>query len=445
MPFKSQAQRGFMFAKHPEMAKEWEKETPANANLPEHVKKMAEGGVVESDEEKDPSIIPEDIKDFVQKAHKEQQESRPDEKWRIVPAKKEDTIAPYKRDDKGMEESSIVDSLKGLDLPHFDEGGLVSPFDVDAGASDTVKMNGIVPPPPPQVPDQPPIAPPAAAPIVPRGTMAPEAPMAPKPPVAAPPALTDQDFMDKANKMLGLNPQEQAGFMKMLGDRSQKGQIGAAVAGIGDAIASGGTLGKVNPGALNKSEELIQNKEKQGIEGMQTIRGNQEKTLEVADKLEARDPQSPLSKWAQKAYGPVGKKIGLNLDNASAALIGDVTGKGVDALNTEYQNQLKMMGLDLQKKQVEATIGNQKAERDIAREGHQAEAAKTLADRGIFKTLVNAIPGTAGHAATKVLEKQAQGLPVTEGPVKVNSMEEYKALPSGTHYVDSYGKEKVKK
>jgi hypothetical protein len=36
MPFKSQAQRGFMYAKHPEIAKRWEKETP-EGKLPEHV------------------------------------------------------------------------------------------------------------------------------------------------------------------------------------------------------------------------------------------------------------------------------------------------------------------------------------------------------------------------------------------------------------------------
>lgn len=36
MPFKSQAQRGFMYAKHPEIAKRWEKETH-EGKLPEHV------------------------------------------------------------------------------------------------------------------------------------------------------------------------------------------------------------------------------------------------------------------------------------------------------------------------------------------------------------------------------------------------------------------------
>ena len=39
MPFKSEAQRKLMYAKHPEMAKEWEEKTPKNKKLPKKVKK----------------------------------------------------------------------------------------------------------------------------------------------------------------------------------------------------------------------------------------------------------------------------------------------------------------------------------------------------------------------------------------------------------------------
>ena len=39
MPFKSQSQRKFMYAKHPEMAKEWEEKTPKGKALPKKVKK----------------------------------------------------------------------------------------------------------------------------------------------------------------------------------------------------------------------------------------------------------------------------------------------------------------------------------------------------------------------------------------------------------------------
>lgn len=39
MPFKSKAQRRFMYAKHPKMAAEWEAKTAKGKKLPEKVKK----------------------------------------------------------------------------------------------------------------------------------------------------------------------------------------------------------------------------------------------------------------------------------------------------------------------------------------------------------------------------------------------------------------------
>lgn len=37
MPFKSEAQRRFMFARHPDIARRFEAETPRDADLPQHV------------------------------------------------------------------------------------------------------------------------------------------------------------------------------------------------------------------------------------------------------------------------------------------------------------------------------------------------------------------------------------------------------------------------
>lgn len=39
MPFKSQAQRRFMFAKHPKIASRWAKHTPKGSKLPEKKRK----------------------------------------------------------------------------------------------------------------------------------------------------------------------------------------------------------------------------------------------------------------------------------------------------------------------------------------------------------------------------------------------------------------------
>ncbi len=38
MPFKSQAQRSFMYAKHPAIAKRWSKEFPNQGKLPKYAK-----------------------------------------------------------------------------------------------------------------------------------------------------------------------------------------------------------------------------------------------------------------------------------------------------------------------------------------------------------------------------------------------------------------------
>lgn len=41
MPFKSEAQRRFMYAKHPEIAKRFERKTSKKKKLPEHVRQKA--------------------------------------------------------------------------------------------------------------------------------------------------------------------------------------------------------------------------------------------------------------------------------------------------------------------------------------------------------------------------------------------------------------------
>ena len=43
MPFKSLAQRRYMYAKHPKMAAEWEKHTSKGKKLPKHVKNKKRG------------------------------------------------------------------------------------------------------------------------------------------------------------------------------------------------------------------------------------------------------------------------------------------------------------------------------------------------------------------------------------------------------------------
>lgn len=46
MPFKSQAQRRFMYSQEPKLAKQFEKETPKGKKLPEKVKKENKSNVL---------------------------------------------------------------------------------------------------------------------------------------------------------------------------------------------------------------------------------------------------------------------------------------------------------------------------------------------------------------------------------------------------------------
>jgi len=65
MPFESKSQQRFMFAKHPEIAKEFAAATPDISKLPEHVKKMDEGGIAEPDDKKFAADLGQGIKEGV--------------------------------------------------------------------------------------------------------------------------------------------------------------------------------------------------------------------------------------------------------------------------------------------------------------------------------------------------------------------------------------------
>jgi len=41
MPFKSEAQKGWMYANHPQMARQWQEHTPKGTKLPAKLKKKS--------------------------------------------------------------------------------------------------------------------------------------------------------------------------------------------------------------------------------------------------------------------------------------------------------------------------------------------------------------------------------------------------------------------
>lgn len=83
-----------------------------------------------------------------------------------------------------------------------------------------------------------------------------------------------------------------------------------------------------------------------------------------------------------------------------------MAGKGVEELNTEYQGELKQMGLQLQKEQVEATKANQEAERRQAEVTQKQSAQEKVAGRTLAQRLADKVLGNPAEAA---LEKSATG------------------------------------
>ena len=340
------------------------------------VQMLAKGGEVEDHGEgpmvgneengmKDPSEIPDDIREYIDKAHKQIRESRPDENWHIKPAEKKEPVAPYKKqedEEKGWESlaTNVREEGPGAneEIPGYDEGGQTP--DPNQDLSDIAKMGGMAPGVPLPA-AQPPMPAPVAAPMATPPPM--PAPKPPMPPVSAATAPTDEDFMARANKMLGLNPDQQAGFMKLLGDNAQKGQIGAGIAGIGDAIAAGGTLGKVNPGGMARSEDLIQGKTKEGLEGLQMIRGNQEKAYDVGEKIRGNEPFSPEIQKSLVSQFHIPPALSGAPRDVIYKMLDPIAQTQLKEAELAQANEFKKATLDFQKQQLQATEANAAAER----------------------------------------------------------------------------------
>lgn len=406
-------------------------------------------------DEKDPSVIPEDIKEFVRAAHKAQRESRPDEAWRIQRAQKQDAVAaPYKQDEDS-EETGAQPMMGDSDLK-MARGGVVLGY-ADGAYPDMDDVNSEIAPQGTGM-----LTPAMTPPPAPAQPIIPDLPAAPPPPPAAPPVVkqpvdvpdtssaiaptkTDADYAAQAAKMLGTEPSQQTDLLKALGQYQRNASIGTDIAGLGDAIAAGGTLGKVNLGGAQRSQDLIASRTAQTLEGAKTLQENKGKTTDLALKLESQDPNSPLSKYAQKAYGDVGKKLGINLSKAPASLIADITGKGVSELNDEAELAVRKEGLDIQKGQLSQTIENNKAQRlhdeavlaETAKDrertqadteaAHQAEAAKTLGGRGLLATGASILT-PSGRLANRVLAAQASGAKSFDSVEQAESA----GLPKGT-------------
>jgi hypothetical protein len=291
--------------------------------------------------------------------------------------------------------------------PHMDEGGT-------AGVSDDLlklsqpAVAGVIAPglgqPPPQALAQPAQTPPMAptAPIA--SPVAQVPPSAQPAPVSAP---TDASYDAQASKVMGGVTPEMLQALAQKFARPTAGQaVGMGVAGIGDAIAS---IGGREPGHMKNAMDMFQKNREMQMKVPEAMAAMGKEKYGLSQTLQEKDPNSLLSKYAQDAYGNLGKNIGINLSHASASLIADVTGKSVEAFKAEMESKMKGREFNLGEKSFENTARHERTEEGLAARTKQQEAAKALAGRGFWATAGSMIPFSANRAATEVLENQAVG------------------------------------
>lgn len=337
MPFKSKAQQGFMFAKHPKLAEEFAKETPSFAKLPEHVKKMNEGGEVEEDSQEWDRI-----KNFVGGANKKSKH-------------------PLEQE---------AERMRNRDTQHFAEGGIAD-FQISPDQNDPFGGQ------PPLSPAQP--IPHIGTPVVPHGTpsLMPSTP--PVAPMAAPsPAAPPTDYNAQASGILGgITPDAINRLMQSLSQQGKKAQLGAGIAGIGDAIAS---VGDQQPGHMRAAEENIQKQKELGmtLPGQMAAAGKEQ--FGLSQTLQAQDPNSPYSKIIQNAERPTLLKLGWSADQISKApaiAIEDATKNSLTYEDTQAKYGLEKAiheeTIGLQKAQLENTKEYQKGQQDIERQNQRLQ------------------------------------------------------------------------
>jgi|HubBroStandDraft_2_1064218.scaffolds.fasta_scaffold02334_4 hypothetical protein len=320
----------------------------------------------------------------------------------------------------------------------MDEGGV-------AGDDPTKLLQEIAPPgtgtltpsparppmPPPQAPPMAQTPPPAPAPV----QTPPPAATAQSAPVPAP---TDASYDKQASGILGgITPDTISQLMQSLNQSNAKGQIGAGIAGIGDAIAKG--VGRVDQNRMGETETNLKNRQEQALKAPEMMTALGKERYGLSEQLQAKDPNSPYSKVNQATYGSTLTQMGLSkaqISKMPASLISDLLSKKItleDALaKINLEGTIRKGELGIQQQGVDV----RKAEMGQKGEEIQDKALEEATKHPLLHP-INA------WKANQALAKE--GGVANQEPPTINSQAEYDALPSGTPYVDSQGNQAVKK
>jgi hypothetical protein len=330
--------------------------------------------------------------------------------------------------------------------PYDPMAGRLTPYLADGGIVDEEQTK------------QPFIGPPAPLPV------APPRPMPGMGPDVRPDAL--QQMMGRYKSgMEQYGPEQQMATRAAL-TKSNAGflpSLARAGGGFADAVMQG--VARAGPSNFQQSITNQQNKTIEDTMGtLERAQGGKMAQMQAEMKLAAEDPSSPLSKIAQQSNAPTLKAMGLSdaeISGMPASLISEATSKRLSLeeirVKAEEIRALREQTGRYQEETIKTTRAGQaqsaaqkETERQAADKKARLDAAEAILKRsgnarimGIPIPFTSDVSGKAQKAALKTLEG---GMNQSEAALtSVNSPEEYQALPSGTHYVDSNGKRGVKK
>ena len=229
------------------------------------------------------------------------------------------------------------------------------------------------------------------------------------PPTPTPTAPTGTD--KTVNSALGgVTPEMLQALQEKLNTGNKWGQVGAGIAGIGDAIQS---VGGIKGNNMQGAEEAIQRNRENTIKGVEMQAGAGKQKYELVKEIGNDDPASMRSLTAQEANKGFLNGLGFTPEEVRKIPASMIDGLRSGALQRDEVREriksdeaIKAMGFGLQGKQIDATIANQEASRKLQAAKDQQDSAKAVAGRTLTQRAADKI---FGNPEVDILKKQAAG------------------------------------
>lgn len=230
----------------------------------------------------------------------------------------------------------------------------------------------------------------------------------------------DNYIKNQESEVDRFGPQKQAETMQNLekGYRSPLNAISKGGATIADAImqgvaraGSGGNLAAIDAreqANLNRAAEMVKSLNQQNLEG-----------LREKQALESLSSRTPLGASQTPMLSAVLEKMGYSPDKIKGMLTNPSAAKSALApmadifsaqMKAQLEAELKKIELGMQAQNLASTHEERSAQQALENEKFQADVAKALESRGVWRRVTDKL---TGNPATKVLESQLE----TSGPL----------------------------